>query len=78
VIGIELAGEYKAYPMVELAKGEAELIDYFQGRKLLIRYHAGSRSASIYDERGALMPTVTACWFAWYAFHPKSDLYVAD
>ncbi len=78
VIGIELEGEYKAYPMVELAKGEEAFIDYFQGRKLLIRYDAGSRSASIYDERGVLMPAVTAFWFAWYAFHPESDLYVAD
>lgn len=75
-IGIELAG--KAYPMVELAEGEGELIDHFQGRTLLIRYHAVSRSASIYDERGVLMPAVTAFWFAWYAFHPESDLYVAD
>jgi len=64
--------------MVELAKGEGVLKDRFQGRALLIRYNATSSTASIYDETGGLMPTVTAFWFAWYAFHPEGEVYAVE
>jgi hypothetical protein len=78
VIGIELDGQFKAYPMVELAKVGRELKDDFQGRRLLVRYDAANQSASIYDEGDQLMPTVTAFWFAWYAFHPEGAIFTVE
>lgn len=78
VLGIELNGKFKAYPMAELSKTGAELVDHFQSKKLLIRFDAGSHSAAAYDEDGRLLPAVTAFWFAWYAFHPETAVYTAD
>ena len=78
VLGIELNGAFKAYPMAELSKAGSELVDHFQGKRLLIRFDAGSRSASAYNSEGELLPAVTAFWFAWYAFHPETAVYTAE
>ena len=78
VLGLELNGMFKAYPMDELTKGGAEQVDHFQGEKVSIRFDAASQSASAHDSEGRLLPAVTAFWFAWYAFHPQTAVYTAE
>ena len=70
VIGIEIQGQFKVYPFSELAQADAELQDSFAGENLLIRYNHQHQSASISDNKGKELPTITTFWFAWYAFHP--------
>lgn len=76
VVGVEVEGKFKAYPFVELAKGTGVLEDTFQGVKLTIEYNVEARSAKVKSEKKVLLPSLTAYWFAWIAFHPESDVYL--
>ena len=78
VLGLELNGRYKAYPMSELSKGRGELQDQFAGQSLRIRYNADADSATLLDVDGKTVPTVNSFWFAWYAFHPETEVFTLD
>jgi hypothetical protein len=75
VVGLEINGKFKAYPFVELAKGTGVLKDTFEGEKVTIEYNAEARSARVTDENKALLPSLTAFWFAWIAFHPETAVF---
>jgi hypothetical protein len=77
VLGVVVDGQDKAYPFERLARrlGNAgTLQDRFAGRPVHIRYHAGHRTAEAFDAEGRPLPSVTAYWFAWVAFHPQTEL----
>lgn len=76
VIGIELDGNARAYPFVELSKGSGDLEDRIGSHTIYIRYDPDARSAVIEDEAGNLIPSVTAYWFAWFAFYPETEIYL--
>lgn len=79
VIGIEIEGKFKAYPFSELAKLEnGQLEDQFQGQDLLINYHHDSQSATIFNKHKKELPALTTFWFAWYAFHPETEVFLAE
>lgn len=76
VLGITIAGKYKAYPFVELAKNkQSKIIDSFAGKNLIIEFNAENRDGTIRDDTGKVLTTINSFWFAWYAFHPESDIY---
>ena len=78
VIGIELNGEFKAYPFSELEKLKSgKLEDSFQGQDLLVNFSPDSRSATITNKQGEELPALTTFWFAWYAFHPETAVFMA-
>lgn len=77
VLGLELDGTFKAYPISELSRQRGQLRDRFAGRELRIEYLPNSKSARILDVSGNQLPTVNAYWFAWYAFHPETEVYRA-
>ena len=77
VLGLVLDGKAKAYPFVELAKGSGELNDTLAEQKIHVRYNHAHKSAEIFDAAGDLLPGVTLFWFAWYAFHPQTEIYRA-
>ena len=77
VLGIEVNGQFKVYPFIELEKGGAEFSDTFNGNSMIIRYDKKYRTASIFNQQGKQLPAVKTFWFAWYAFHPKTKVYVA-
>lgn len=78
VLGVELDGRFKAYPFAELSKqGGNVLRDEFQGRQLEIRFNAAARTGRIVAKTGDSVASVNAFWFAWYAFHPDTDVFVA-
>jgi hypothetical protein len=79
IIGIELNGKFKAYPFSELAKMEdGQLEDRFQGHDLLINYQHDSKSATISNRQKEELPALTTFWFAWYAFHPETDVFLTE
>ena len=78
VLGIELAGQFKAYPFMELKKSAATVHDMLAGQPVVVKYDQGHNAAIVLDAQGALLPAVTAYWFAWYAFHPDTRVYVAE
>ncbi len=77
IVGVEINGTVKAYPFSELARTGQPVTDQVAGRTLRIHFNARAQSASVTDAAGAPIPTVTAFWFAWYAFHPDTQVYSA-
>jgi len=79
VLGLEIDGLYKAYPFAELSRTqEAEINDSFAGRRLVVRFDQAAESARVFDENGRELASVTGFWFAWYAFHPSTEVFAAD
>lgn len=77
VLGVEVEGQFKAYPFTELAKTDVGVIeDQLNGVNLQVKYNAKSRTGEVFNsETGQLWPTVNAYWFAWYTFHPETSVY---
>ena len=79
VLGLILNGKVKAYPFIELAKMAnntfIEIADELAGQPVYIRYNATHRSAEAIDEKGEILPSITLFWFAWYAFHPETEVF---
>ncbi|MEA1785171.1 DUF3179 domain-containing protein [Arenibacter sp. GZD96] len=76
VLGLEIEGHFKAYPFSELEKNRETIIeDSFQGKVLRIIYNNEAKSAEIFDSANNTIPAVTNFWFAWYTFHPNTEVY---
>ncbi len=77
VMGLEIDGRFKAYPFDELKRGPAQFADEFQEMHFEVQYDHKNKTARIIDARGQAIPTLIAFWFAWYAFHPDTEIYKA-
>lgn len=77
VVGLEIDGVTKAYPFLELKKVSSPLVDRVNGLRVTVRFNAATRSGSVVDDDGKPVPSVTAFWFAWYAFHPDTLVFTA-
>lgn len=77
VIGLEIGGRFKAYPFAELAKTNGSIGDEVGGQRVSVRFDAQHRTGAVFDAQGREIPTVIAFWFAWFAFHPDTEIYHA-
>ncbi len=78
VLGIELDGIYKAYPFVELNKqAEARFIDRVGKRQVKVHWDITNESGRIFLEDDTELVVVTGFWFAWYTFHPLTEVFQA-
>jgi hypothetical protein len=78
VLGLEIDGRYKAYPFAELSQtGRGELTDSFAGRQIRIRFDAVSQTAQAFDAEGDQLAGIVGFWFAWFAFHPQTEVFTA-
>ncbi|PCJ47535.1 MAG: hypothetical protein COA99_00550 [Moraxellaceae bacterium] len=75
VVGVVINGVAKAYPFVELSKVATPIHDVVEGVALTIHYDAEARSARITGEEGETIGSLTAYWFAWFTFHPQTDVF---
>lgn len=75
IVGIEIQGSFKAYAFSELERTDGTVTDRLNGQTLRIHFNREARSASVSDEQGKVLPSVMAYWFAWYTFHPKTQVY---
>ena len=71
-------GQFKVYPFEELEKGQARFADEFQGKSFDVLFDEENKTARVVGADGLEIPTTIAFWFAWYAFHPESDVFTAD
>ena len=78
VLGLEIDGHFKAYPFSELSKSPREFVDEFQGRTFEVQYDDKNKTANIVGENGDEWPTLISFWFAWYAFHPNTEIFTAE
>ncbi len=77
VVGIEIDGVAKVYPFKELAKASSPLHEQIGGQRITLRFDTRTRSASVSDADGKPLPSVMAFWFAWYTFHPQTEIFNA-
>lgn len=75
VIGLEMAGQYKAYPFTELAKNDAVITDTLAGQQIRIEFDAANRTGRVLTKTGKEIPSTLLYWFAWSAFHPDTAVY---
>ena len=78
VLGIEIAGRFRAYPFVELEKSGGDVHDTFAGHTIVVKYDKQHHTAVATDAEGKTLPGIIAFWFAWYAFHPDTEVYRAN
>jgi hypothetical protein len=78
MLGIEIDGHFKAYPFVELEKSGADVHDTLAGMNIVVKYDHQHHTAVAEDVQGNILPGVMAYWFAWYAFHPDTEVYRAN
>jgi len=76
VLGVKIDGTEKAYPFKELRKlGAATFEDSVGDTELTIEWHEKDKYARAIDRHGKEIPTVIVYWFAWYAFHPDTEVF---
>ncbi len=78
VLGVEIGGQFKAYPFPKLkqqAKGGI-VEDSFNGKVIQIHYNSKQNTAYATDSEGNLLEyAMTLYWFAWYVFHPETEVF---
>ena len=77
VMGLEVDGKFKAYAFKELSKGTPRFKDEFGGIEFLVEFDKEHETARILNADGDELPTTIAYWFAWYAFHPETEVFRA-
>lgn len=76
VLGVEINGIFKAYPFIELNKNaKAVFTDTLDNTELTIHWNQQHQSGSVFNN-GKNITITQAFWFAWYAFHPDTQVYV--
>ena len=77
VIGLKYKEHVKAYPFIELAKlKKSRFTDEIAGKRVIVQFSSEYRSGNIYLDSGETIPSVTGYWFAWYAFHPDTEVFM--
>lgn len=78
VLGLSVDGVYKAYPFIELDKqGKQRFSDSLNGTTFNFDWDSDNRSITITDSAGKAVAGVQGFWFAWFAFHPDTEVYKA-
>lgn len=75
IIGIEVDGKFKAYSLKKLKRKKLPIQDTFNGKQLMIYFDKKSNAARIENEDGVVLNGMTMFWFAWYTFHPKTEIF---
>lgn len=76
VVGVEIDGLFKAYPFIELDRqGLPRFSDVVNGRSLDFSWDSKNRSVTISDDKGDAIAGIQGFWFAWYAFHPQTQVF---
>ena len=79
VLGIRIGERAKAYPFEELRKaGTDSFADSLAGTSYRVEWLPDEQYARIVTTDGDELPTVIVYWFAWYAFHPETEVFEAD
>lgn len=72
VVGMELDGATKAYPLGLLRQKKA-FTDSLAGRKLSFTFDPATDQLTVRDEAGKEIPFVAVYWFVWKGQYPETD-----
>ncbi len=76
VLGVGVNGKYKAYPSSELEKvSSGMLIDQVNGTEITVFWDSDNASGHVAKADGRAFPFLQAFWFAWFAFHPETEIF---
>lgn len=76
VMGLRIGRDFRAYPLALLRNAsKAPIVDKLNGVQIQISYDAMSKTAQVTDSDGRILPTIDTYWYAWFAFHPETDIY---
>ncbi len=79
VVGLEVNGVYKAYPFIELEKNaQSHFSDKINGKKITVNWDGKNRSVILFDSAGKEIAGIQGFWFAWFAFHPDTEVFQAS
>jgi len=76
VIGIELGGKTKAYAFSELSRIRLPVKDIFNKVPIQIHCDHKTQTTIIRNSKNDELPSVVGFWFAWYAFHPITKVFI--
>jgi hypothetical protein len=77
--GIELNGQFKVYPLLELIDEARQFRDQFAGVELMVSFDENNETVDIRrtDNGEEVVPTY-GFWFSWISVHPESEVYESD
>lgn len=76
VLGLQVGKRFKAYPFSEIDKAKQSVIsDEFAGRHFTIHWDRDSQQAALKDSSGERIAAIEGFWFAWFAFHPDTEVF---
>lgn len=75
VLGIEIDGTAKAYPLSMFAQKNGFFKDEVGTNQIRIVFSEAGQIVDVLDPRSRSIPVVFSYWFAWQAFHPQTMVY---
>ncbi len=79
VMGVVTPAGAKAYPFSVLERGgQREFDDQIGDFTYRVHWESSALTAWLTDNEGVEVPTTIAYWFAWYTFHPDTQVYRAE
>jgi hypothetical protein len=76
VLGIEINGAAKAYPLSLLERTTGMLKDEIGENPVQIVLSKEGQVVNVLDHQARAIPVIFAYWFAWQAFHPQTTVYL--
>ncbi len=75
-LGLTIGSTSKAYPFKELLKVSGNsMSDDIGDESVTIEWSIEDQSARVLNDEGEELASVTAYWFAWFAFHPDTEIF---
>ncbi len=75
VVGMQVGDQTKAYPVAQIVKAGGEVTDRIGDHKITLKADDSGNVSVV--ESPAEARTIHTFWFAWVAFHPKTEFYTS-
>ncbi len=75
VLGVWTGKSARAYPESAFSRDRPRITEELDGKKLTIEYNPDARSLRVVEADDGIH-WMYSLWFAWYAFHPETSVYI--
>lgn len=76
VLGVRMGAHARAYPLsVFPEKGRYQIEDQLGGNTITLHIDAEAQTGRVFDAHGVELTGLIGYWFAWFTFHPETDIY---
>jgi hypothetical protein len=76
VLGVEIDGTAKAYPLSMFKQKTDGFKDQIGPNPIRIVLSEAGQIVAVLDRQSRSIPVIFAYWFAWQAFHPQTTVYL--